>query len=186
MAMVRASSWILVLGCSLASGCAAFLDYDALTKGRGPDGGGAQPAPPDGSAADASGATGPDSSGDATGGEPRSDGAPSDGAPGDGAPEAASVESTKDASSGGGVDAQVDARGPTEAGATMDARPDPCANVQSIADGAFCGNDGQFGFDSTVTDPNTLYTCAGGRTTATMVCLHGCTVQTFTDDSCNP
>jgi hypothetical protein len=177
----RASSWVIVLGCSLTAGCAAFLDYDALTNGR-PDGGGGDSRAPDGIAAD--------SSSDATSGETRTGDATAGDAPTEarstgGTPDASSMQSTSDASVGTGADATRDAPGPAVDATARDASADPCAGVSSLANGAFCGNDGQFGFDAAIADPNTLYTCTDGRTTATVVCVNGCIVRTFMDDSCN-
>jgi hypothetical protein len=173
--MVRPAFWIVALVSGLTAGCAAFLDYDGLTDGRPGGDAGAGPPASDG-AADAS--RGRDDGADAT---------PDTAATIVESPDAPSAVSAAEASTG--PDASVDSPGAADAAAGLDATTgaDPCAAVSSVANGHFCGSETQWGFDPSAADPNTLYTCSDGRTEATTVCPHGCTMnQFFMDDSCNP
>jgi hypothetical protein len=78
-------------------------------------------------------------------------------------------------------DSMVDASALTDADAGPS--PDPCATV--MVDGAYCGFDGQWNFDTNVANPNALYTCVSNMTVSETLCVNGCTVNQFTDDTCN-
>jgi hypothetical protein len=49
--------------------------------------------------------------------------------------------------------------------------PDPCANASN---GKFCGTSTQLGFNRASASSYVLYTCSGGRTTASQFCSHIC------------
>lgn len=71
-------------------------------------------------------------------------------------------------------------------GADVEAGPmlNPCAGA---FDGQYCGSDGNQldGFNTSGTDPNTLYTCTNHVTTSAVVCPHGCMINSvIEDDTC--
>ncbi len=184
--MVRASSCVVVALCALPCGCAAFLDYDGLTGARSgsADGGDAIATRDDGAPSGADGSTAIADAAVADRAE-AADGSPATTA----TPDATALDAASDSSMTSVTDAPVaDApAGPGPAPGADAAKVDPCSAVPSFANGQFCGSDGALGLVTSAADPNTLYTCANGRTAATRPCPDGCmTANVVTNDSCNP
>jgi len=126
--------------------------------------------PSSGASSGGSGGNGSSSgSGGSSSGGSSGNGGSSAGGSGSGSGSDPSGGSSGDPSSGGSSGG-----GNADAGSSSPST-DPCA---AVTDAEYCGDDIIAG------DPDTLYQCTGGVTTATQVCANGCQINPSGDDSC--